>query len=57
MTEPAALATEAARLPTGVLAAELADVSLVPDAPGPVSAEAADVADWSGPGWSSLVAA
>jgi len=59
-TDPAALATEAATLPGGVLAAELAVASVVadaPDSPGPVSAEAADVTDWSGPGWSSPVAA
>src|SRR5580700_7098608 len=60
MTDPAALVTELAKPASGVLAADLAvapAVPVVPVVPGPVSAEAADVTDWSAPGFSSPVAA
>ena len=57
MTDPAVLVTELARSATGVLAAELTVVSLVPVVPGPVNGEAADVPDWRAPGLLSAVAA
>src|SRR3984893_453061 len=54
MTAPAALVTEVATSASGGLAVE---PTVVPVVPGPASAEAADVTDWSAPGFSSLVAA
>jgi hypothetical protein len=57
MTDPAVLVTELAKSASGVLAAELAVVPVVPVVPGPVSVEAADVPDWRAPGLLSPVAA
>jgi hypothetical protein len=57
MTDPAALVTELARSASGLLAAELAVVPSVPDVPGPLCVEAADVPDWGAPGLPSPVAA
>jgi hypothetical protein len=57
MTDPAVLVTELAKPASGVLAAELTVAPAVPVVPGPARAEAADVTDWSAPGFSSPVAA
>jgi hypothetical protein len=57
MTDPAALVTDVATSASGVLAVELTGVPVVPVVPGTASAEAADVTDWSAPGFSSPVAA
>jgi hypothetical protein len=56
-TDPTVLATELVTPATGVLAAELCVVPVVPVDPEPVSVEAADVTAESVPGFSSLVAA
>jgi hypothetical protein len=52
MTAPAALVTEVATSASGVLAVEPTVVPVVPVVPGPASAGAADVTDWSAPGFS-----
>jgi hypothetical protein len=53
MTDPAAFVTAVVTLERGLVA----ELCVAPVAPGPVTAEAADVTDWSGPGFSSPVAA